>query len=196
MKTNGKRKATTQKAVKRAKTTDVSETKLICQFTPPANTPTIDFGDDEPLLPRLLHPVAVADFKSKYFHKHPLHIQATSADRIEPVLETFLRGDVEAIVENTASDRIHIWCKDKQTGKLQSIPLDDSASAVHLHAAGHSVYCRAPVEVEDAVVRKMLTELGLGIRPTSSDKFTRGEIEMFCSKQGHVTGKLFLPDRC
>lgn len=187
--TSAKRKNSEQRPGKRSKAEQAAERKLVCHVTAPRNAPVIDFGDDEPLLPRMLHPVTVEDFKTTYFHRHPLHIRAASVDRIAPVLDTFLDGDVEAVVENTASERVHIWCKDQRNGRLQSIALEDPAAAVHLHAAGHSVYCRAPEDVEGVVVRKLLAELGLGIRPTSSDRFTRGEIEMFCSKKGHITGK-------
>lgn len=72
-------------------------------------------------------------------------------------------------------------------GTLDSISVDDHSQAIKLYHAGHSIYCRAPAELEHAVVPRLLDELGIGIIGSGTDKYRRGEIELFLSRKGHAT---------
>jgi hypothetical protein len=95
--------------------------------------------------------------------------------------------DIETLVENTSSESIQVWLPtQKSNKKIDSIRVDDK-QAFKLYQAGHSLYCRAPQELEHALVPSLLQSLGYGVRPQGNDRYSRGEIEMFFSRQGHVT---------
>jgi hypothetical protein len=47
---------------------------------------------------------------------------------------------------------------------LTSISVSDAQQAARLYAAGHSLYCRAPAELEAVVVPRLLDEIGHGIK--------------------------------
>ena len=70
---------------------------------------------------------------------------------------------------------------------MNSIQLDDADAARRLYDAGHSLYCRAPAELEAAVVPRLLDALGHGVRLAPTDRYRRGEVETFFSRAGHVT---------
>jgi hypothetical protein len=94
------------------------------------------------------------------------------------------------MLENTASENIHVWLKgvDKiKDNSLDSITVDSASHAKSLYNAGHSLYCRASQELESEVIPKVLEELGVGLNTSKSDRFRRGEIETFFSRKGHLT---------
>jgi Cupin-like domain len=75
---------------------------------------------------------------------------------------------------------------------IQSIEVADAATALALHAAGHSTYCRAPPRVEQLLVSSLLRETGLGCGqydPSGESNLClgRGEVETFLSTTGHLT---------
>jgi len=92
--------------------------------------------------------------------------------------------DVNAMLENTASDQIHVWLK--TASSLDSIRVSDASQAISLYKAGHSLYCRASTELEQTLVPRMLSSLAHGVAG-GGDRLRRGEVETFYSKRGHVT---------
>ena len=93
--------------------------------------------------------------------------------------------DIQTLLENTASDQIHIWLnQEKHDGQLQSITMESATDALKLYQAGHSIYCRVPLELEKIVVQSMMKEIGMGINCNHNDRFKRGEIETFFSRKG------------
>ena len=94
--------------------------------------------------------------------------------------------DLEYLLENSASESVQVWLKSPEDNGLDSLQVD-ARQALKLHRAGHSLYCRAPSDLEAMVVPRMLHGLGYGPRPLSGDRFSRGEIEMFFSREGHLT---------
>jgi quercetin dioxygenase-like cupin family protein len=70
---------------------------------------------------------------------------------------------------------------------LNSITVEDPNQAYLLYLAGHSLYCRAPAELESAVIDRTLDALGIGVCSSGGDRFRRGEIETFFSRKGHIT---------
>ena len=101
--------------------------------------------------------------------------------------------DIAELLENSASDRIHVWLSQKmnvstERAALDSITVEDHSQALKLYWAGHSIYCRAPLELERSVVPRLLHEIGLGVTGSGTDKYRRGEIELFLSREGHTTG--------
>lgn len=96
--------------------------------------------------------------------------------------------DLLSLLENSASDKIHVWLSHSGgSSAMESIMVDDPAQAAKLHAVGHSLYCRLPSAVEAVVVPRIATELGLGPIGADNDRYRRGEIETFYSRRGHVT---------
>eukprot|EP00628_Pelagophyceae_sp_CCMP2097_P026032 CAMPEP_0184211812 /NCGR_PEP_ID=MMETSP0976-20121227/13319_1 /TAXON_ID=483370 /ORGANISM="non described non described, Strain CCMP2097" /LENGTH=506 /DNA_ID=CAMNT_0026516521 /DNA_START=1 /DNA_END=1517 /DNA_ORIENTATION=+ len=143
-----------------------------------------DFG-----LAQLLAPMPLETFLESHWRKTPLVIRGESKDRFAEILQAVGGGNVELLCANTASEKIFCWVKAPDGRTLRSVELDDPRGAGALHAAGHAIYCRAPEGLEDSLVSALLndTDLGLG----EGSLAARGEVEMFCAKQGHQTPKHF-----
>jgi hypothetical protein len=131
-----------------------------------------------------------AQFLRDVFMQRPLVVRgdATCLAEIQPLLFDF---DVGKLVASSASDQVHVWLSytSSSTGAsgLESIGVEDPAHALKLYHAGHSLYCRAPRELEDKVVPRLLDAVGMGLVGSGTDRFRRGEIEMFFSRRGHLT---------
>ena len=148
--------------------------------------PEIDLLNSEGLLDNLL-PIG-GTFHSEHFKRNPVVVRGNKK-RLAAVKELLFNLDIAELVKNTASERIHIWLSQNESGDaLESISIEDHSQAIKLYGAGHSIYCRAPAELERCVVPKLLNDLGLGITGSGTDRYRRGEIEMFLSRKGHNTG--------
>ena len=89
-----------------------------------------------------------------------LHGNSARCDWLREVLYDF---DLLQILENTASEEIHVWLKNPQGGDaLSSIKVADAKQAHLLYIAGHSLYCRAPAFLEDMIVPAMLKDFAVG----------------------------------
>uniref|UniRef100_A0A7S4EQQ4 JmjC domain-containing protein n=1 Tax=Pseudo-nitzschia australis TaxID=44445 RepID=A0A7S4EQQ4_9STRA len=162
------------------------------------------------LLESLLFPLTPRDFKSTYFRKKAVHITSNRKDRALDISENYMFGlDSKRIFEETSSESIFLWIasNDDNTSEtsasnsnsngqksLQSIDIEDPNTAHILHThSNYASYCRAPPELEQQLVSKMLRNVGLGLGqydPTG-DKLTtlgRGEVETFIGTKGHLTG--------
>ena len=133
----------------------------------------------------------VNQFKQYHFRKSPLVVHGSST-RVSEICENLYDLDVQTYLENSASEQIHVWLAPKTTADaagpaIESITLDDARQAYLLYQVGHSLYCRAPTEMESNVIPRALRGLGIGIAGSPGDRFKRGEIETFFSKQGHTT---------
>ncbi len=136
---------------------------------------------------------------------NPVVVRGTSA-RVQDLLDRYMHNlKVSDLLEDTASDEIQVWLRAVSTpaplGSVHSetakptyisgaIKVSDPVQALRLYEAGNSLYCRAPAVLEQVVVKPLLKELGYGISPDAnplSDRHSRGEIETFFSKAGHVT---------
>jgi ribosomal protein L16 Arg81 hydroxylase len=127
----------------------------------------------------------IRNFLSNSFKHRPVVL---SNNNIASVQELLYDLDVLTLLQNTASDSIHIWLKQLDKEVMESITLDDAEQAFKLYKAGHSVYCRAPKEFEQLIISNLSNELHYGIKNIhTNDRFRRGEIEMFFSRKGHVT---------
>jgi len=120
---------------------------------------------------------------------HPIVVKGNE-NLISLLKEQLYDLNIDMMLENTASENIHVWLKgiDKVTDQsLDSVTVDNHMHAKSLYNAGHSLYCRASEELEKEVIPKVLEELGIGINTSKSDRFRRGEIETFFSRKGHLT---------
>jgi hypothetical protein len=151
------------------------------------NSEIIDFTDGSmPILTSIMGS-NVGDFMTN-FKRNPYVIKGN--DRILSALKDQL-GDfnVETMLESSASDNYHVWLKQTSNhgNKLESIIVEDASHALKLYNAGHSLYCRAPKDLEDIVISRCLKELNFSIGCSNSDRYRRGEIETFYSNKGHLT---------
>eukprot|EP01039_Chlorochromonas_danica_P007203 gene7203-7969_t len=126
---------------------------------------------------------SVSLFKEKVFQKNPAVCSNASISALEKAM---LGLDVKALLAQTSSEQIHVWLPRRDKASLDSITVDDAEQAYKLFMAGHSLYCRAPAQVEEALVAKALEEMRFGA-VGSTDRFRRGEVETFFSRAGHVT---------
>jgi len=120
--------------------------------------------------------------------KHPLVIRG-GIHRIATITNTLFDLNIEEMLASTASDRIHVWLSaaHKSDSQMESITIEDPQTASKLYNSGHSLYCRAPADLESEVVPRFLSELGFGFSAPHTDRFRRGEIETFYSRKGHIT---------
>ena len=155
--------------------------------------PEIDLLNSECLLDNLI-PIG-GTFHSEHFKRNPVVVRGNNK-RLLAVKRLLFNLDIAELVKNTASERIHIWLSQKESeDALESISIEDHSQAIKLYGAGHSIYCRAPAELERSVVPKLLNDLGLGITGSGTDRYRRGEIEMFLSRKGHNTGTIIIKVR-
>ena len=135
------------------------------------------------------------DFVTTHFRRHPF-VARGSNECLVTLKKLLHEFNVAKLLENSASERIHVWLSQKgsesslNSQSLDSISVDDHTQALKLYVAGHSIYCRAPLELERAVVPRLLNDLGLGVTGSGTDKYRRGEIELFLSRKGHTTGAI------
>jgi len=140
------------------------------------------------IFPKLLGPLSPAAFLREHYHpKFPLLIKGH--DFTSLLDEDMEGGDVLGLLEATPSENISVWTVTGPAKKINTARVQDAGSAAALYAAGHSLYCRAPEEVENVLVESAIAALGLGCRVTEPGvKGTiEGEVELFLSHAGHMT---------
>lgn len=175
----------------------------------------------EDVLARLLHPVGVDEFMRAHWRQTALALvprpndpraAAAASARFERVREALFDLDLDALLENTASERIFAWMPAREPGAahdapsrapagaagadthaagappLRSFELDDARSARVCHECGASLYMRAPQEFCEAWVSALAEQLGLGAGARHPSGELRGEVELFASRAGHSTG--------
>ena len=153
----------------------------------------IDFVNSISIIEHLLSPYCtIENFMSRYFRKKPCVFRGEES-RVEKLKSLLFDLNIQDMLDNSASEQVHVWLRKNIPDSsdspdiLESITVEDAGMAFKLYNAGHSLYCRAPVELESIVIPKALSELGVGVCPTSSDRYSRGEIETFYSRAGHTT---------
>eukprot|EP01040_Poterioochromonas_malhamensis_P001531 gene1531-1621_t len=124
-------------------------------------------------------------FLERAFQRHPI---VRSGNSVREILKLFHDLDILSLLKETASDAIHVWLKQLNSEALTSFTVDDPEQAYKLYQAGHSLYCRAPKEVEELLVSRLSNELHYGLKNiNNNDRYRRGEIELFFSRKGHLT---------
>jgi len=140
--------------------------------------------------------------------------------RIRDINENYMFGlDVEQILTETSSDSVFLWLHNNHlrdsekrqatdttnnathndsntttnSTALKSIEIPDPQTAYLLHKSSHhATYCRAPPELEQPLISKMLRDTGIGCgqydpSSTSTTTMGRGEVEVFIGTEGHLT---------
>ena len=171
---------------------------LLVEHRTTSNAPPLE---DPLALDALLHPLSKDAFLRQHFRQRCVVIRGGGAERAATLFPAASAGDVEEVVEHTASERVMAWVRTGGTVRTmdglppsrgttaRSVDVDDPRSAVALHEAGHALYCRAPPGIEESLVNALLKETSLGLPPLrdAGPLAGRGEVEMFCARKGHVT---------
>lgn len=155
----------------------------------------IDFMNTESILKTIFGSKKNVTILRDKFKTQPVVLRGgNNDDRVSILKELLFDLDVKTMIDNSASENgTHVWLKQYNEVNtttevsLESIIVSDVMQAIKLYQAGHSLYCRAPVQLESAVIPRILSELGIGIAGSDNDRFRRGEIETFYSKKGHLT---------
>ena len=103
--------------------------------------------------------IDVKEFLDIYWRVRPVLIKGSSK-RIDGIKEIFNDLSVMDMLESTASDSIQCWLKSTESNSLSSIQCNEAEQAFKLYQAGHSLYCRAPRDLEDLVITRIMDELG------------------------------------
>lgn len=112
-------------------------------------------------------------FYSNVFRQQALYIKGFP-ERHEKISMSLFDLDSRQIIEHTASDNCFVWIATPE-GRLRSMEVSDPATAHALHQAGHATYCRAPPDLESALVQALMVGPG------------RGEVEIFQGTSQHTT---------
>ena len=150
------------------------------------------------------------DFLSNVLRRKALHVTCSNTGqeeeharaRVTELRQEMFGLDPGMILNETSSDSIFLWLRDKDGNTansvdnldlIRSIEISDADTALALHrTGGHATYCRAPPKVEQCLVSNLLrsTGLGCGQYDPAGDSMTamaRGEVETFISTKGHMT---------
>jgi hypothetical protein len=165
--------------------------------------PMIDISQSKDLLTKLIYPLSPNLFLSSCFRKKAVHICSNNRDRVKKMSDNHMFGlDAKRIFEETSSECIFLWIPPKEDNDdgtenlskaLLSIEVQDPSTAHVLHTcSNYASYCRAPPDLEQILVSRMLrdTGLGLGQYDATGEKLTtlgRGEVETFIGTKGHLT---------
>lgn len=104
-----------------------------------ADAPPTSHSD---LLASFVHPLRASEFMSGFYRQKCLVVHADPA-RFAPLVRRYLFDlDLGRMLEASASDAIFVWMKDRESGKTESIEVQDVRSALVCHAAGASLYFR------------------------------------------------------
>lgn len=150
-------------------------------------TKQISSKPQEPLLAALLGTMTPDYFLSTIYRVKPVVIRSKQA-ALKAITRDFLFDlDTRSLVENTASDQVNVWMRDKTSGRLQSFRTDSHEVALACHASGAALYMRSSQEMQDNVIPRMNRDLGINAAGFYADSATRGEIELFVTPAGHTT---------
>lgn len=96
----------------------------------------IDIVESESILESLLGSrEKVNEFNELHFAKHPVVYRNNDTTKINEMLYDL---DVKTMLENTASEQIHVWLKQMSEETLESITVGDASQALKLYKAGIS----------------------------------------------------------
>ena len=170
-----------------------------------ADAPPLDPGNVT--LDALLHPLGKDAFLESHFRRRAVVVAGGGAARAAALFPEAAAGDVEAVAAASSSERLMLWVRaggaapsgearrwglpaPRSTTALTSVVAEDARSAAALHGAGHALYCRAPPDLEAALVDALLGETSLGLPPRrgAGQLAGHGEVEIFCARKNHVTG--------
>eukprot|EP00808_Paulinella_micropora_P018977 g36845.t1 len=136
-----------------------------------------------------LYPMPVEAWRKDYWHKKAFAVAGPGLlARFSDLMAQMHDLDLEKLVEDTPTERIFVWMqRGQQEGKLKSFEVDNTHAALTCHAAGGSLYFRAPAEVSKLLVRSFNRATGLNFGGVYPNGDLKGEVETFVSRTGHET---------
>eukprot|EP00756_Hemistasia_phaeocysticola_P039641 Hpha_TRINITY_DN16825_c1_g2::TRINITY_DN16825_c1_g2_i1::g.148902::m.148902 len=138
-------------------------------------------------LESLIYPLSPGDFHKDIYRKRAAVFKGGGAERVQWLAHRFLGGmDLGFQLEHTASERIHVWMRGKETGQV-SFTVDTAQTAGDCWQCGASLYFRAPEDMERAFLPSVGQDLGMNFGLFDQGGETRGEIETFAAQPGHRT---------
>lgn len=144
-----------------------------------------NFQEDQ-VLAQLCYPLEKDVFMDMYFRKLGVIVNGP-VDRFEKLMEEALHDlDILELLEDSPSESIQVWLPAKGD-KIESISIEEPRAAFLLHQQGYSLYCRTPEALANLLLPKLGRDLGMGFTTHGVQGELNGEIELFCSKKGHVT---------
>ena len=157
------------------------------QKTAPLELPSIPI-DGVGLLSSLIYPLDTKTFINDYWTKKVHATSINDPQRVKDLLDGPFPFHLKTSLEETASEKIHIWMPSKKNKKeLISFTVDDAESALSCYHCGGSLYFRSSQELCDIFISSLMEQIGAGIGSNYSSTELRGEIEVFVSHSGHLT---------
>ena len=136
-------------------------------------------------LAALVSPLTADEFHEHVFRRRALHVPGRLERFAELLREHFCSGDLDELLEVTASEHIFAWMRNAAAGvnlKLGSVELSSAADARTAWSGGASLYFRSSQSACDAIVPGLARSIGF-----AEGTVERSEIEVFASRKGHVT---------
>ena len=176
--------------------------KLDASNCPPSKKQKLDIKypaipiDGKNLLSVLLYPLNIDEFMKNYWTKKYYHVSIDNQDRVKDLLNGPFPFHLKTLLQDTASQKIHVWMKTKNDSssnkddkhdKLLSFTVEDDDSALSSFHCGGSLYFRSSQELSDIFITELMKDLGIGIGSNYNDGNQRGEIEVFVSHKNHLT---------
>ena len=133
----------------------------------------------------LVAPLTTDEFHEHVFRRRALHVPGRLDRFAELLREHFCDGNLDELLEETASEHIFAWMRKAAAGidlKLGSVELSSAADARTAWSGGASLYFRSSQSACDSIVPGLARSIGF-----AEGTAERSEIEVFASRKGHVT---------
>lgn len=182
---------------KLSQTEEIEETE-----SPPSKKQKIDTKDirypsipidGNDLLSALIYPLSKNEFMKDYWTKKYYNVSIDNQDRVKDLLNGPFPFHLKTLLQETASQKIHVWMKnkinkeEKNKSDLLSFSVEDFDSALSCFHCGGNLYFRSSQELADVFITSIMNDLDIGIGANYNDGNQRGEIEVFVSHKNHLT---------
>jgi len=146
----------------------------------------------QPSLASLIQPLDSSEFLRTVYRKHPAVFHAPpgtclTSSRLSTLVAALDNLQPREMLENTASDAIHVWMRDKDSGELGSFSTSDVDAALLCYKSGGALYFRANEAFERDYIGKIGKDMGFAFANLYPDGGLRGEVETFVSPSQHHT---------
>ena len=131
--------------------------------TPPSKKQKLDENTEYPSIPIdgdnllsvLLYPLKKEEFIKNIWTKKHYNVSIDKPDRVKELLNGPFPFHLKTLLQDTASQKIHVWMKSKinkeKENNLLSFTVDDVDSALSCFHCGGNLYFRSSQELADIV---------------------------------------------
>ena len=184
-----------QKKRLKVKASKDDDEDLLVIVNPSEALPVIDFDEEDEgclsgdALASFLYPIDVETFMARYWQQRALVIRGGESRLGPGVMSVLNVDDLEALMEESPSERIHVWLPRQGgvAGGAESIQVEPEAAMACYRSGVASLYFRAPQILIDSFVSSFGSRLGAAFGTFGADGSLCGEIETFVSRPNHVT---------